>query len=513
MNPSSCDIPTLEEIRAEKARRRLNEFIKQAWHVVEPSTPYMHGWHIDAIAEHLEAVSKKQIKNLVINMPPRHMKSLAVSVFWPCWEWITYPETRWLFASYAASLSVRDSRKCRLIIQSPWYQRLWGHVYQLMGDQNVKSRFENDKMGYRLATSVGGTGTGEGGDRVVVDDPHNVNDAESDAIRESTLEWWDQAMSTRLNDPKTGARVIVMQRVHERDLTGHVLEQGGYEHLCLPAEYEPTTQVTCLGWKDPRTEIDELLWPERMGRAELDDLKMRLGSYGAAGQLQQRPSPAGGGILKRFWWRFWRPAQVELPPVTLKSPDGTYVNMEAVALPEKFERTLQSWDMAFKDTKASAYVVGQVWGKHKADKFLLDQFRDKMDFVRTVQAVRALSAKWPHVAEKLVEDKANGPAVIASLRSEIAGMIPVDPEGSKEARAFAVSPQIEAGNVYLPHPSLVPWVWGLIEECASFPAGSYADQVDALTQALHRMEHTHTVPTNLTLNLTAGRRDSPWKIK
>ena len=226
------------EIESEMARRSLREFVRQAWHVVEPATPYIPGWHLDAICDHLEAVSRREIRNLLINMPPRHMKSLAVSVFWPCWEWATWPERKWLFSSYAASLSIRDSLKCRRLIESPWYQANWGDRFQLTGDQNAKQRFENNKSGYRLATSVGGTATGEGGDRIVVDDPHNVNEAESDLVRRGVIDWWDQVMSTRLNDPKTGAKVIVMQRVHEADLAGHVLAQGGYEHLCLPAEYE-----------------------------------------------------------------------------------------------------------------------------------------------------------------------------------------------------------------------------------------------------------------------------------
>lgn len=455
--------PTLADVRAEKAKRSLREYIAQAWHVVEPSSQFVRGWHIDAIAEHLEAVTRGEIRNLLINMPPRHMKSLAVSVFWPTWEWLTAPERRWLYASYAQSLSIRDSLKCRRVIESPWYQFNWGHLYQLTGDQNAKTRFENDKTGYRIATSVGGSATGEGGDRIVCDDPHNVQESESDTIRDGVLRWWDEVMSTRLNDPKTGTRVIVMQRVHEADLSGHVLGQGGYEHLCLPAEFEGGKRYTAIGWSDPRNELGELLWPEQFGSKELTDLKSRLGSYAAAGQLQQRPSPAEGGMLKRHWWRFYREA------------------------PSTFDEIIQSWDMAFKDTKASDYVVGQVWGRKGADKYLLDQTHDQINFPATVQAVRTLSAKWPKAHAKLVEDKANGTAVIATLQHEIAGLIPVEPQGGKIARASAVSPQIEAGNVYLPDPSIAPWVHDFIEECAAFPNGAHDDQVDAMSQALLRL--------------------------
>jgi predicted phage terminase large subunit-like protein len=277
------------------------------------------------------------------------------------------------------------------------------------------------------------------------------------------LDCWDQVMSTRLNDPKSGAMVIVMQRVHENDLAGHVLQQGGYEELKLPAEYEGSQQVTSIGWRDPRTELGELLWPERFGQAEVEALKRTMGSYAAAGQLQQRPSPAAGGILKRHWWKFYREA------------------------PRLFSEVIQSWDCAFKDTRTSDFVVGQVWGRNGADKYLLDQVRGRMDCPATIQAVKRLSEKWPQTHAKLVEDKANGPAVIATLKHEIVGLIAVNPEGGKEVRAHAVSPQIEAGNVYLPDPTIAPWIGGFIDECAAFPNGAYDDQVDAMSQALVRL--------------------------
>ena len=462
----------LETIRAERARRSLREFVAQAWHVVEPATPFAPGWHIDAICEHLEAVTRGEIRNLVVNMPPRHMKSLAISVFWPAWVWATQPEKRWIFASYAQALATRDSLKCRHIIQSPWYRARWDDVYQLSDEQNAKMRFENNRRGYRLATSVGGVTTGEGGDVLVVDDPHNVLQAESDAIRQSVLDWWDMAMSTRGNDPATVARVVVMQRVHEQDLSGHVFEQGGYEHLCLPAEYEgavwvkgsplnATGGVTGIGWRDPRTQDGELLWSERFNARDLAELKTRLGSYGASAQLQQRPSPAAGGLLKRDWWRF------------------------AAAPPDQFDAIAMSWDCAFKDLEDSDYVVGQVWGRVGARRYLLDQVRGQMGFPATITAVTALAAKWPQAHLKLIEDKANGTAVIQTLQARTPGIVAVNPEGGKVARAHAVSPFIEAGNVFLPEPNGAPWVSDFIEECAAFPRGAHDDQVDAMTQMLN----------------------------
>jgi len=476
----------LLKIEREYAARSLREFVRQAWHVVEPETPFIANWHVDAICDHLEAVTRGQIRNLLINVPPRHMKSLLVSVFWPAWEWILHPERRWLCSSYGAHLSVRDSVKCRRLIESPWYRARWGHVFSLTGDQNAKMRFDNNRSGYRLSTSVGGSVTGEGGDRIVCDDPHKVDEVESDAMREAAINWWDVAMSTRVNDPKTSAMIIVMQRCHQRDLSGHLLEKGNWEHLCLPAEYEGPGRVTVIGFSDPRTEPGELLWPERYGPKEIAETKINLGSYAAAGQLQQRPSPAGGGIFKRHWFRYFQPRGMNLPPVIVRLPDGTTVSIPAIEVPRQMDEQLQSWDCSFKDLATSDYVVGQVWGRLGAWFFLGDQVRGRMDCPATVKAVRAMKAKWQGTMAILVEDKANGSAVIQMLSHEIPGILPVNPGGGKVSRAQAISPLVEAGNIYLPHPDYAPWVNDFIEECVAFPNGAHDDQVDAMTQVLLR---------------------------
>ena len=474
------------KVDRELATRSLHEFVRQAWHVIEPLTPFVAGWHIDAIIDHLESVTHGDIRQLLINVPPRHMKSLLVSVLWPAWEWILHPERRWLYSSYAATLSIRDSVKCRTLIESLWYQSFWGDRFALSSDQNTKSRFNNDRSGYRIATSVGGAATGEGGDRIVCDDPHNVQEAESDAIRLSTTDWFDQVMSTRVNDPRTAAKVVVMQRCHQQDLSGHLLAQGGWEHLCLPAEYEGPTRATSIGFLDPRKNHGELLWPERFGPPEIEALKISLGSYGAAGQLQQRPSPAGGGMFKREWFRYWQPRGANLPPVIVRLPDGTVRSIIAIEVPHRVDEQIQSWDCSFKDLLTSDFVVGQVWARC-GNMFLLgDQVRARLDCPATVRAVRGLTQKWPGTMAKLIEDKANGSAVIQMLSNEIPGLLPVNPQGGKIARAAAVSPLVEAGNVYLPHPDFAPWVNDFIEECIAFPNGAHDDQVDAMTQALLR---------------------------
>jgi predicted phage terminase large subunit-like protein len=474
------------KLEREYATRSLREFVRQAWHVVEPFTPFVPGWHIDAICDHLEAVTRGDIRNLLINVPPRHMKSLLVSVFWPAWEWIRSPQRRWLYSSYGGHLSIRDSVKCRRLIESPWYRARWGYVFSLTGDQNAKMRFDNDRSGYRLSTSVGGAVTGEGGDRIVCDDPHKVDEVHSDAVRKAAIDWWDMAMSTRVNDPKTSAMVIVMQRCHQRDLSGHLLEKGNFEHLCLPAEYEGPSHVTSIGFSDPRTELGELLWFERFGPQEIADLKVSLGSYATAGQPQQRPSPAGGGIFKRHWFRYYQPRGMNLPPVIVRLPDGSTQSIPAIEVPRQMNEQLQSWDCAFKDHEDSDYVVGQMWGRLGAQFFLGDQVRGRMDCPGTVRAVRELTRKWPGTMAILIEDKANGSAVIQMLQHELRGILPVNPGGGKVARAQAISPLVEAGNVYLPHPEYAPWVNDFIEECVQFPNGAHDDQVDAMTQAILR---------------------------
>jgi predicted phage terminase large subunit-like protein len=465
-----------EEVMAQVVRqtseRDLARFVVNAWRVLESSTPYAPGSHIDAICEHLTAVTEGKIRNLVINMPPRHMKSLLVSVFWPCWEWTTTPETRWIFSSYAQGLATRDSLKCRRLILSPWYQRLYGDKFQLAADQNQKRRFENDHTGYRLATSVGGLGTGEGGDRIVVDDPHNVREAESEKLRSRTLSWWDETMASRGNNPKTVARVVVMQRVHQDDLSGHVLAQGGYEHLCLPAEYEGSKYVTCIGWRDSRQEIGELLCPNRFGPAELAELKLRLGSRAAAGQLQQRPAPAEGAIFKKAWF------------------ENRYKTMPA------FARVATFWDTALKakeDNDETAcitvgvsaegfpYVLGAVHGRWETPEVI--RF-----FVKQATWFKQICGD-SYIGD-YVEDKVSGTTLMQCLRRDRPDLmvIPIKVEQDKVSRAHGVAPICEAGRVLLPDPSVFPasrqWVDDLIASLTSFPAAKHDDLTDAFIYSM-----------------------------
>lgn len=445
----------------------LREFTRDAWHVVEPAVPFKPNWHIDVICDHLEAVSRGDINQLIISIPPGHAKSLLVSVMWPAWMWTWNPYWRSIFGSYDRQLAHRDSVKARMLLESDWYRSEFNPNWEFSGDQNVKGYYRNSKMGERLSISVG-TGTGHRAHAVIADDPINVSDRFSEAKINEAIDWWDKSMSSRFLDQAKAIRVIIAQRTVVNDLTGHALKQGGYEHLCLPSEFDPKRRaVTSLGVADPRKTAGELLFPKLFTPAVIAKAKIDLGSIDFAAQHQQLPVPAEGGIFKREWFQFYRKAQ----------------------LPAVYHQLAQSWDMSFKDRKSSDFVVGDVWGRSGANCILLYHKREQMNFPRTRRALMDVTDLFPNATLKLVEDKANGPAIIADLRQTIPGLVAVDPGGdSKEARAHAVSPLVEAGNVWLPHPDEAPWIEEWLDEVCTFPRGQYDDRVDAMTQVLKRFK-------------------------
>lgn len=486
-------------------RPKLREFIDcgepalSAWTVLEPTTPFKSGWHLDVICEHLEAVSRGDIRNLIINIPPRHMKSLAVCVFWPVWEWIEKPSTRWLFNSYAATLATRDSIKCRRLIESPVYQALWGSSFRLSADNNQKTRFENDKTGYRIALGVGGGATGEGGDRIVVDDPHKAREVHSDDVRGGTIEWWDGTMSTRANDPETASRVIVMQRLHEGDLTGHALnkmrEQGShqYDHLCLPARYEART-VSCPAnlRHDPRTQEGELLWPERFSDASLRQIEADLGERETPGQLQQRPTSAKGGIFLKEWWADGR----------------NRYDADDTALRNKCVGRYISFDTAVKDEEQNDYTAWVV-AEMAADWTLNIRWIEQRKLQSTELAglITRLGKQWNFDGKLngiIVEDKGSGTFALQSLRKaadpQIAPLLQgFDPKQmSKTFRARQASDWCERDCIKLPFPSpSVPWLYAFENDEAGpdtghlykFPAITHDDDVDAFVQQILFLEN------------------------
>lgn len=792
-------LPSLAEVQGERLSRSLVAYQREAWHVVEPHTAYIHNWHIDAITDHLEAVTRGEIRNLLINMPPRHEKSLNVSVFWPTWVWTSQAFVQWLYSSYVQALSTRDSVKCRRLIQSQWYQERWGHVFHMTGDQNVKTRYENDKNGYRIATSVGGVGTGDGADILVClpygepvltssgwipigriveerlpvrvlsssgrwqriakyesgpgrpslrltfaggssvectddhpiwvedvggfiparevyslhgpvhmrylrrgsrarplpcstreagdllfkemlrsggagqdqscvggwrcgrqmralrdgkddrtgicetvpfllahmprlmaagtatpgmravrgvvhsplqteillqdlrehgarsanawprqfklperamgdgawarvhespqgesskegslslccvwdaarhtpssphrpeqdeprdgqsghplhlvsfshpqekrtgyplgecvaledveriatpdraynlrvepdgdyyasgilvhncDDPHNVLEGESDKKREEVLIWWDEVMSTRLNNPQTGAKVIVMQRVHERDLSGHVLEQGGYEHLLIRAEYVPTTYVSVTGFRDPRTKQDELLWPERFPQSVIDDLKIRLGDYAYSGQCQQEPTARKGGLFERGWFEV-------VDEVPKPGPRVRY------------------WDKAGTEG-GGKYTVGVLEARRKDGVIFIEdvvrgQWGGPDRETQIQQTAEADAKKYGVGAVAIIMEQEPGSAgkdVIEASILNLAGHYAEGhrPTGDKFTRARPLASGAKAGNVKV---LKADWTEEFLAEInKAGPGATYLDQMDAAAGAYNEL--------------------------
>lgn len=505
---------SLERLERERTAREADllkgsfrTFVEHAWPIVEPGSPFMGGYHIDAIAEHLQACAEGKIRKLLINVAPRHGKSTLVSVLFPAWMWTHTPTERMLYGSYALDLARNDSTKTRRILQTDWYQKRWPHVV-LSEDQATKSNFENTMTGRRQITSVGGLTTGLGGTTLVLDDPLNAKDAESAIVRQNAIDWIREAFSTRLN-PGRQIQICIMQRLHQNDPSGYFISEGGYDELILPVEYEGPRKATSIGWVDPRKVPGEILWKERydtpMGREELSDLKRRLGSVAAAGQLQQRPVPKGGSTFKATWFRYWYDPALcdgEPDPVCIPKPDGNYYECPQKAIPKIDDTTtLASWDLSFKGGTQNDYVVGQLWGRgikdDRTSNYLLTQIRGQYDFVETKAEVRRLM-QATNPSHTLVEEKANGAAIIAELKGEIPGLIAVNPQGGKESRASAVAPLFEAGNVWIPHPKMVGfgWVQTFIDEVLMFPRG-HDDQVDAMTQALIRTKQKYVEEIDL----------------
>ena len=464
--------------QAERCRQDFGLFFRHfAWPALEPATKYIHNWHIDAICEHLQAITRGQITRLIINLPFRLLKSSLVSQSWPVWEWLNVPSTQWLTASAVKELAVRDAVNSRRIIESPAFQECYGHLFQMTTDQNVKSHYENTARGTRYVTSTDSAAIGFGGNRILVDDPLTAKGADSQIARDGSWEWFKGTISTRFNNPAQDAAVVVHQRLHKEDLTGHLLEEqpGMWEHLVLPMNYETKRTIflcgrqqevdtdtisTATGFVDPRRTEGELLFPERLPAEAVAALKVSLGKYHVDAQLQQRPASRGGVIFARGNWRFYK------------------------VLPELDEKII-SVDCSFKDLKHSDYVALQVWGRKGAEKFLIKRIREQLSFSATVLALRALVAQHPTCVAKLIEDKANGSAIIDTVRKEIAGIIPIEPEGGKVARAFAVQPEHEAGNLWLPDPSIDPEIETFISETASFPNVAHDDETDCFTQAIN----------------------------
>lgn len=459
----------------------LYDWLRLAWPQVE-RTPFVDGWHIGAVCEHLQAVSELEIRDLIVSIPPGCTKSLLVHVFWHAWEWLRRPSTKFICASFDSSLpGKRDGGRLLALMQSPWWAARFPNL--LASRHASAGNFDILGGGFRFATSPGGRGTGRHGNIVSVDDPINPRGATSAEKLRTVSEWWGGTMSTRQADPSTHRTVVVMQRLHGADLSGELLAKGGYQELRLPMRYEKA--YSCPG--DKRTEDGELLWPERFPAKVVEDLQRVLGPTQTAAQHQQRPTALGGSMFRRSWWRFWHTEEDRPEPCMCddawQGHPCEHVTPVCAVLPA-VGWDVESWDMAFKGEADSDFVAGTGWRAASGRFWLLYLLNERLDFADTVAAVLRSAASYPQVTTRLVEDKANGPAVTSILSQAVDGLTLVTPEGGKEARAYAIEPMLAEGCVVLPHPDLVPGVWALLRQAEAFPRGANDDLVDSLTQAL-----------------------------
>jgi predicted phage terminase large subunit-like protein len=482
-----------ELLKRRRARANLLDFVTYTM------PEYEVNWHHRLMCEHLDKFVTGEIKRLMIFTPPRMGKSQLVSRHLPAFLLGRDPTTTIIAASYGADLARRMNRDVQRIIDSEAYRQVFPKT-QLFG-ANIRTVAQgtwlrNSDMfevveygGYYRSTGIGGAITGLGAKYAIIDDVlKNRAEASSPTIRENIWEWYTSTFRTRLA-PEAGV-MITVTRWHEADLPGKLLDLAKsdnradqWEVISLPAIAEEP-----IAPYDPRKPGD-LLWPSWFSQEEMERTRVSLGSYDWASLYQQRPAPDEGGIFKRHWWRYWQPAGGKLPPVQVRTDDGM-MEIAPVDLPARFDTQLQSWDCAFKATADSDYVAGQVWGKSGANKYMLDYYQERADIVQTMKTIENMTGKWPEAITKLIEDKANGPAVIQMLHNKIAGLIAIDPQGGKISRAYAVQPEVEAGNVYLPHPALCSWTNRFIESCAAFPNAAHDDDVDSFTQAMSRMRQS-----------------------
>lgn len=444
-------------------RNNFSTFVAKSFFTVSPGTEYQHNWHISLIAEKLKQIEERKITRLIINIPPRNLKSICVSVAWSAWLMGHNPSTKIMTASYSQALSNKHSQDCRLLMSKSWYKELFPKTNINKGE-NQKSKFVTSKRGFRFATSTGGTATGEGGDYLIIDDPQNPNKINSKKYRQSTIEWFEQTFISRLNNKKTGAIVIVMQRLHEEDLCGYLLKnkRDQWDLLKLPAIYEQPTSFTepYLIVKEPGSVLHE----EREDLTALNRLKSELGEYNFAAQYQQNPVSSKGNMVKKLWLKYFLPHENN-----------------------KFNQIIQSWDTAIKAKDNSDYSVGITIGINNNGYYLLDVHRIRAEYPELITALQKFSDKWkPQVI--LIEDKASGQSLIQSLKPIIKiPIIPIRPKFDKVTRFAAHTPLFEAGRIFLDHEA--NWRVPLEQELLSFPKSSHDDQVDSLSQALNYLQN------------------------
>ena len=464
----------LQRIRAEKCRRSLAEFMRQAWHVFEPSTELKWSWVLDAICDHAQALLEdrlirdgKVIRNLVVNVPPGTSKSTSISVCLPAWQWTRTPSWRGLFASGNDDVATRDSIKCRVLLDSEWYRSMFRPTWHFARDQNMKTHYQNSATGFRQSIPAGAIVVGQRAEDLFVDDPNGTNEGE--AARERVVNWWDNAMWSRLNDLDKGHRMIIQQRVHEDDLTGHILAKDpeNWAFLVIRMEYEKPgpkdpdyLPTPGLQWVDPRTLEGELMFPERFPAHTVEEQKTVLGSVGTAGQLQQRPAPKGGVIFKKGFVQTFNPDY--LP---------------------KFSRTVLTLDTAFKTKEENDYSVCLEIGEAEMGYYILGRWKEKASYPDLKFKVKTMAdARRPTAV--LIEDKASGQSLVQDLERESRlPVVAIKVDTDKVARAHAVVATWEAKRIFVPEGA--GWVDDFLDQLYGFPKLAHDDDVDSFTQGIN----------------------------
>lgn len=463
----------------ERSGVSLSSFTKAAWHVLEPGQPYKHGWHLDAISDHLEAVTRGEILRLLINIPPGTMKSLSVGVMWPAWEWgpRAMPHLRYLGTSHSLPLGIRDNLKMRRLVRSEWYRERWGDLVQLTADQNAKTKFENTATGFREAMAFTGL-TGSRGDRVLIDDPLSVDNANSVAERESVNSTFRESVPTRLNNPDRSAIIVVMQRLHEDDVSGLIMANDfGYEHLMLPMEFEPERKCyTSIGFEDPRKHAGELLFPERFPREVVERDKKVMDAYAVAGQFQQRPAPREGGLFKQAWLR----------PCYLKD------------LPAKDTLSIYgASDYAVTANGGDYSALGVIGLDPQNRLWLLDIWRQQASSDKWVEAFCDMVIHWKPLgwAEETGQIKSGvGPFLERRMRERKAYVVreAFPTRGDKAIRAQSIRGRMALDGLYVPIDA--PWYEAFVSELLTFPAGKNDDQVDMIGLIGQLLDRMHSRP-------------------
>ena len=495
----------LDELKTKRCEKSLAYFTQEAWHIIEPETKLTWNWHLDVICTYLEAAHARHITRLIINVPPGSLKSILVSVMFPAWVWAKNPDRRVLGISNIQDLSIRDSSRTKRIVTDEWYQKQW--PLKLRADQSAKTNYENDKGGFRLSLGITGNITGKRGDIQLIDDPHDATTAQSDVQRQAVLDAYDTKLSSRVNSQTESIIILIMQRLHHLDLAGHLLTKTKtkWVHVCIPMEYEKEltydpvrdlagdglkleirkpgsyerqlvtdrrpafmTKEEALKLKDPRKEGD-LLFPQLFPADAVERMKEDYGEYAAAGQLQQRPSVKGGGILKQHWWRVWD-KETPLPEV---------------------EHVWLSWDTAYseKDLASNSYSAYSMWGlfwnkdQSRHCMMLLEVWYDQVDYPTLRAKAKGLEGDKDRKPDcHLIEKKASGQSLIQDLRQ---GNIPLRaycPDKDKITRAYTVQAMLESGQVYIPDRK---WAHNFTYLLSTFPTGvpESNDLTDTFTQA------------------------------